>query len=559
MCNLTDEVNKENMYRFLKEFANLNRLTGNTDTEIAADYIVNELKKEGVSYERHVFDSYFSNPVSASLDILSGDEYSVRAKPRSFGGAVPEGIEGTMVYDQDPNKKRTLEELKKMFNGRIVLSYNYYEDYVNDLNRCGALGLVHICRVDNNVIFEETVGSVWGTPTIDNIGTLFTIPVLGIGKEDGEKLLKRLKSEVIRVRVCTVLENIVKKCSLPICTIKGKCDEFVLISGHYDSWHEGVSDNAVGNAVCMEIAKIFKKRNHLEKSVVIAWWPGHSNGRYSGSTWYCDNNYSILSDKCIGHINIDSMGTKFADRYIMRTSFTEGKNFTEEIINEITGQRPIAYSDLPCGADMSFWGTEIPFHISIKSINPNLKDYIAPGSGGNWWWHTEFDSIDKADLNLMEESVKIIVSIADKLINSEIYAFDYEYFIEDSKKVILEMSGCTDSHYDLSEVISQLDILKFDLIKLNNAKLSSEVINRINKKAAGRLCRLKYSSCDKYEYNNTYSYGTYPGLRKIFGLFMENISPEENLFYRTYIQRQKNRIVEEIKDLRKVLKYMACE
>lgn len=551
----TDGASKEEMDKFLKKFSELFRLTGNADTEKAADYIVNELKREGLSYENYVLDSYFSNPVKASLDIISGEEYSIRAKPRSFGGSVPEGVEALMVYDTEPSKKRTIEELKKLFNGKIVLSYNYYEDYVNDLNRSGALGLVHICRTDNNAIFEETVGSVWGTPTIDNVGTLFSIPVLGIGKDDGSKLLNRLNSEALRVKVCTVLENAVRKCSLPVCRIKGNSDDFVLISGHYDSWHEGVSDNAVGNAISLEIAKIFHRRKHLEKSVVIAWWPGHSNGRYSGSTWYCDNNFDMLSEKCIGHINIDSMGTKYADRYIMRTALTEGRKFTEEVIAEITGRPPISYSDLPCGADMSFWGTEIPFHVSIKSINPELKDYVAPGSGGNWWWHTEFDTLDKADLDLMDESVKIILSIADKLMNSEIFPFDYEYFIEDSKRVIHEMSAGAGFCYDLSEVTRQLEELKRELIKAYHSNFPAEVINRINKKAAGRLCRLKYSSCSRYEYNNTYSYGTYPGLRKISGLCMEKISPEEELFYRTYLQRQKNRMVEEIKDLRKIIQH----
>ncbi|MEL7648937.1 MAG: M28 family peptidase [Sedimentibacter sp.] len=551
----TDRANKEEMDKFLKEFSKLFRLTGNADTEKAADYIVSELKREGLSYERHVFDSYFSNPIKASVDIISGEEHSIRAKPRSFGGSFPEGVEGMLVYDTEPHRKRTIDELKKLFKGKIVLSYNYYEDYVNDLNRSGALGLVHICRTDNNAIFEETVGSVWGTPTMDNVGTLFSIPVVGIGRDDGSKLLNRLSSEALRVKVCTVLENAVRKCSLPICIIKGKSDDFVLISGHYDSWHEGISDNAVGNAVCLEIAKIFHRRKHLEKGVVIAWWPGHSNGRYSGSTWYCDNYFNMLSEKCIGHINIDSMGTKYADRYIMRTALTEGRKFMEETVAEITGQPPISFGDLPCGADMSFWGTEIPFHVSIKSINPELKDYVAPGSGGNWWWHTEFDTLDKADLDLMDESVNIIVSIADKLMNAEIFPFDYECFIEGSKKIMHELSTGEGFCYDLSEVISQLDELKSDLIKVNHSNLPAEVINHINKKAAGRLCRLKYSSCGRYEYNNTYSYGTYPGLRKISGLCMENISPEEELFYRTYLQRQKNRLVEEIRELRKTIQH----
>lgn len=543
------EVNTEYMGKLIDEFQKLDRLTGNNDTEKAADYIIHELEKQGLEWDRFVFDSYFSNPIDASLDILNGEKYSIKSKPRSFGGSLPEGREGVLVYDFEYNKKRSIDELKKLFNNKIVLSCNYYEDYVNDLNKCGALGLVHICNAENNAIFEETVGSVWGTPTPKNIDTLFEIPVLGIGKSDGERLLGVIKNTELKVKISTKLENKVAKCSLPICKIKGKCDDFILISGHYDSWHEGISDNAVGNAICLELAELFGRKKDLEKSIIIAWWPGHSNGRYSGSTWYCDNNFQLLADKCTGHINIDSMGTKLSSRYIIRSAYTEGKNFMEEIITEITGQSPLRYGDLPRGADMSFWGAEIPFHMSIKSINPELTDYIAPGSGGNWWWHTEYDSYDKADLGLMAESVSIVASITDKLINTKLYPFDYEFFIEDTKKIIHNICKTYNFDFDLTLIINEYDELKKDLNNIKESKLSNKLKNQIYIMVAGRLTRLKYSSCGKYEFDNTFALGTYPGLR-IDKYKTEPMSEEDELFLKTYLQRQKNRIAAEIKDLR---------
>lgn len=552
-CNM-DEINIGNMEKLLLEFQRLNRLTGNSDSEKAVDYIIKELENEGLPYKRFMFDSYFSNPIQASFDIICDEEYSIKAKPRSFGGSLPEGVEGILVYDFEFYKKRTKEELKKLFENKIVLSYNYYEDYVYDLNNCGALGLVHICKAAYNVIFEETVGSIWGTPTYKNVDTLFKIPVLGIGKEDGENLLQKLKGKEIKVKISTELENVVGKCSLPICEIKGKSDDFVLISGHYDSWYEGISDNAIGNAIYLEIARIFNKRNNLEKSVIIAWWPGHSNGRYSGSTWYCDNNFELLAEKCIGHINIDSMGTELSNKYIIRSAYTEGKHFMEEIISEITGEPPIAYGDLPRGADMSFWGTEIPFHLSIKSINPELKDYISPGSGGNWWWHTEYDSFDKANIKLMEESVRIIVATTDRLIAAKIFPFDYEYFIEDTQKILMEVESKYNFKLDFSEIIEILDDLKGDLVNIKKSEILDEFKNSICKKIAGRLSRLKYSSCDRYDFDNTFSCGTYPGLRIINNPNTEQMSSEEELFIKTYFQRQKNRMIGEIKDLREMIK-----
>jgi len=81
--------------------------------------------------------------------------------------------------------------------------------------------------------------------------------------------------------------------------------EFVLLHGHIRLWHVGIGDNATGNAAMLEIARIFwQNRDRLKRSVKIAWWPGHSTGRYAGSTWYVDNNALDLVDNCVAHLNL---------------------------------------------------------------------------------------------------------------------------------------------------------------------------------------------------------------------------------------------------------------
>ena len=47
-------------------------------------------------------------------------------------------------------------------------------------------------------------------------------------------------------------------------------------------------------------------RDRLERSVRIAWWPGHSTGRFAGSTWYADTFARDLAKNCVAHMNCDS-------------------------------------------------------------------------------------------------------------------------------------------------------------------------------------------------------------------------------------------------------------
>ena len=93
---------------------------------------------------------------------------------------------------------------------------------------------------------------------------------------------------------------------MPVATIPGKSESFVLLSGHYDSWYEGMTDNGAANVLMLETARALEKfKDRLNRTVVIAWWSGHSDGRYSGSTWFCDHHYEYLRKHCVAHINMD--------------------------------------------------------------------------------------------------------------------------------------------------------------------------------------------------------------------------------------------------------------
>jgi hypothetical protein len=139
-------------------------------------------------------------------------------------------------------------------------------------------------------------------------------------------------------------------------------ERFVLIHCHYDAWHYGVGDNATGNAACLELARIFHGfEDRLFRSVRIAWWPGHSTGRYAGSTWFADQFALELAANCIAQINIDSPGCRWADEYHGIMWMKEVEDFCLKVIFEMTGKKAIGIRPMRAG-DYSF------NHIGITSM-----------------------------------------------------------------------------------------------------------------------------------------------------------------------------------------------
>ncbi len=105
------------------------------------------------------------------------------------------------------------------------------------------------------------------------------------------------------------------------------------MGGHSCGWDVGVTDNGTGDAAMLELARIlWQHRDQLGRGVRICWWPGHSHGRYSGSTWYADTFFADLADNCLAYHNIDSPGVRGATRYVARHTSAETQRFCQAVI-----------------------------------------------------------------------------------------------------------------------------------------------------------------------------------------------------------------------------------
>jgi aminopeptidase YwaD len=549
--DLVNWIDKDELDKHVKVLSGLERLTGEPGAEEAVDYIITQLEQYGVPNHRYQFDGFFSDPVHGEVVVHSANSFRLKAKARSFSKHCPDGVRAAIVYDESSERNADKAERPHSFahlKGKIVISWNYYEDYVKEIEQAGAIGLIHIWPSKEEDIHEETVGTVWGTPTIENKGQLTKIPVVGVNYQEGTNLLQHMKQEDVSVSLITILNEGVKNVSLPVASIAGEEGHYLLISGHYDSWHKGATDNAVANALLLELARLFSKDEvKVKRGIKLAWWPGHSNGRYAGSAWYCDHFWEELNEKCVAHINVDFPGSKGNEVIIPRSTSMEEEGLLEDIIETHTGEksRPISY--LPRGADQSFWGTNIPIHLMLKyePINEN-KQYQTPG--GNWWWHTEADLYDKVDLELLVRDTKIHTALVYELADIPILPLQLTEFIKKSKNIMEEIDSHSDKIFDFSALYHSLNGLKDKVMELLEHEIRiEEEYNQLLKVVGGTLNRLMYSYSSKYEYDNTFPFQPFPGLAKVKDVYQKDITPETLLFTNTFFVRQRNRFVQEVR------------
>lgn len=551
------------MWSDLEYLATLDKLSGSAQANEAADYIANQMIKYGIFYRMEVFQQYLSNPITAQLELL-GFGQIIQCRPRSFSGHCPQGVIGQLVYDpnnwMDCGDEFLKQKLYESFRGKIVISHGFDEYYAIHLERCGALGWIQIWPSNEKQIHEDTVSCVWGTPTMETILLTPTIPIVGITAQTAQILLEHMEKQDLRVKLEATVETGVFDVKMPVAEIKGKNEDFVLVSCHYDTWFLGATDNCAANAAAIQIAKaLFDHQEELERSVRIAWWVGHSNGRYAGSTWYCDHYWQELTKHCVAHITSDLIGNRNCNLMGVYTTGAEGQQFMIENTQMVDSDVAIQFHAIGRGADQSFWGAKIPLHFYTRYIRPKEeKDTATPGAGV-FWWHTVEDTIDKVDATILFKDAKLLYLNIYRLLTRGRLPFSRAEYFENDRRILQDAAQCCDIEFDFSSIIQSIDNLDGLIQQIEDA-LDEESYNKMVKICCGGLNRLRQTYGSSYDHDLAFSgTGLYSRLCAVKGHTRFNTPSEKYLFLKTDFIRGRNRMLCELEKITREIKGLAVQ
>lgn len=562
-------VDQDEMWRTLEYLNTVDRTSGTEGEFEAVRWLCQKLEAYGVEHEVHEFDAYLSFPIRASLRVTAPIEKEIRAKTRSFGASTPpSGLSGEIVFVPSTVEGIGFQTLENQFagydvRGKIVLSPRGGPDGVYDAMRAGAIAHIHYWPSPEDAIHEMISTTVWGTPTPESAGRIPTIPSLSINNESGLWLRELIEQSDGPVKVTLTAETETRWCKqlLPVATIRGneEPEQFMLVASHIDSWYVGITDNGTGNAACLELARVLQQhQQHLKRSVKIAWWTGHSTGRYAGSTWYCDNHFEELRQNCIGYIDIDSPGSRNATVYDEITCMMDAWDLVTDVIETVAGQTP-GRERPPRAGDYSFYGPGIPSFFMLMGSVPPEQRYAVGGCGLNWWWHTEYDTLETADAALLKQDTQIYLLSILRVINATVLPYRLAPVAVELQEALAGIQADVSSHFDLAPVAQRLERLHAVAAELDavltsgggQAGTDAAVARQINHqlmRAQRALIPINYTYCGEFDHDPAYYHPVLPLLDEAKQLLQHAPDSDKYRFLQTKLVRNRNKVMHHLRE-----------
>ncbi len=549
-------------------FSKIVRESASPEERRAFEYIAAYLKKWGVPHRFYEPQLFLSLPRHASVTV---NGKTLRAKPPAMSASTgPAGLTAEVVYvpGNYARSGSTLFDVAARedvdVRGKIVVtegmgmpaSVAYFEGK-------GAIGQINVNPgVD---IHWGICTTIWGAPDLDSYGRKPKIPVASINRPDGEELIRLVQAGGLQVTLCTELEEGWKKGTILVADIPGAVepDKFVLAHGHLDSWDVGVGDNATGDASLLELARIFwQHRDRIQRSLRIAWWSGHSHGRYAGSTWYADNFALDLAENCVAQVNVDSPGCRWATEYNDISWMTETEAFCKTAIKDAVGKIATGERAHQAG-DYSFNNIGLSSYYMLLSTMPQdlAKEkgyYAVGGGGGNIAWHTENDQLDVADRNNLMNDLKVYVVSLTRTLNAPILPFNMADLAGEFIGTLTRYQAAGAGAFDLTPALKEARGLKTDLAEFYRRAVGAKgararAFNETIMRLARLFVQINFTRDGAFRHDPAVPIPPLPDLAPIQQL--SKLDPQSSIaqITRTHLVRGQNRLIMTLREARRLV------
>ena len=176
----------------------------------------------------------------------------------------------------------------------------------------------------------------------------------------------------------------------------------------------------------------------------IAWWPGHSTGRYAGSTWYADTFADEIDEHCIAQLDIDSPGCAGATAYEEVMWMAEADALCRSSIQR-RARAGLASGCGRCAPATTRSIRSAPTGLYMLLSNIPIEErkrrgyYAVGGCGGNIAWHTPDDLMPVADLEILRRDLCVYLTTIVRIVNAPLHPFDYAAAVDEMRAAVAQL------------------------------------------------------------------------------------------------------------------------
>ncbi|MBW7881391.1 MAG: M28 family peptidase [Caldilineaceae bacterium] len=554
---LVNQVSTARLMETNAAIAQWPRHSGTDEERAAFEYVREQLNAYGLETTLLEHPALVSYPLTSQLAIVNDDgramvEYETLGTAYS---ASVDALEGEVV---DLGFGAPDDYARQDVRGKIVLLNGLATPTaVHAAEEAGAIGQIFI---NDAHLHYMIVSTIWGTPTPESAHRIPATPSVSVKEQDGHDLRARIAAGPVRVRLHSHVFMDWQQTPILIGELSGRhSDEFVMFSGHLDAWEVGAMDNGSANATMLEVARLLAPhRDQLYRGLRLAFWSGHSHGRYSGSTWYADNHWEELYDRCVAHVNVDSTGARGATFYGSFPANLELGPFGEAIVRAHTGQ-PARARRMSRAGDMSFNGIGIPaLFMSLSQVPFSDKDtdYVSLAFGKliggkmPWWWHTSEDTMDKVDPTVLTLDTQIYVSTLWRLCHDPLLPMDFRPVAADIQATLAALAEAAGDHFDLAatrERAAHLVTRAAELAQRCAAVDASDpaAVADLNRTLIGlsrALIPITYTAAGPFDHDPAWGLPHVPALADVPKLTTLDPESDEYHFLQTRLIRNRNQV-----------------
>lgn len=207
-------------------------------------------------------------------------------------------------------------------------------------------------------------------------------------------------------------------------------------------------------------------------------------------------------------------------------------------------------------ADQSFWGIGVSSMSVYSMLTPDdaNRDPNVGGSGGAWWWHSEYETIDKFDAGILVQDTRLYASILLNLATADILPFKVAAIAEDfldSLKEYVEEAG---RFLPLRQLVADVEALKvrLEVLQAECAAFADDdttaAANRLFLRLTRTLNPVLYQTGSPFEHDPALGSRALPSLTPALSLKTMNAESDAFKFTVVGLRRRINRIGHQVRE-----------